>query len=238
MRQHRCSRGLSSHVQAESSVPLPGKKILEPSKTPKTLSGLTLRVLAGSALGALGATCIISGGLPFLAFIEFFVYQSIQEYFGFVSLVGVREGRPPPPAWATALVTLCCMSMPVYSYLTGGKIAVALALACFVTCSVLVTTTENPKMSILSSTVFGLLYCGARAARALCMRVATLRTHVRGMLVHAHLQPTRAGVIVQPKGGPRVPHPPAEYPIVAPVARRRERTSDPGRARVSTCCLS
>jgi hypothetical protein len=139
-------------------IPVPG--VGEVAKPRKSLSGLGIRVLAGCALGALGGLVIIAGGIPFLICMELFVYQSIREYFGFVSLVGVREGRPPPPPWATALVTLCCMSLPLYTYLTAGKIAVMLALASFVMCSVLVTTSENPKLSTLTSTIFGLLYCG------------------------------------------------------------------------------
>lgn len=160
--EHQAGGRGDGAARADSSVPVPSGEIGEVPRARKSLSGLGVRVLAGTLLGAIGASLIIAGGVPYLIWMEFFVYQSIREYFGFVSAVGVREGRKPPPSWATSLVTLCCMSLPLYTFVTAGKIAVALAIASFVMCSVLVLTSKEPKLSTLTSTIFGLLYCGAR----------------------------------------------------------------------------
>eukprot|EP00892_Ulva_mutabilis_P006530 jgi/Ulvmu1/4249/UM192_0009.1 len=147
--------------RAESSVPL--HAAAGHSDVPKkstSISQLTKRILAGCVMGAVGAAVVIQGGLAYFAFIELFVYQATREYFGFVTAIDQKEGRPLPPPWAASLVTLSCMFLPLYCFLTGGKIAVALALSAFVMLSIFVTNTQNPRMATVSSAIFGLLYCG------------------------------------------------------------------------------
>ena len=173
--QRPLARQRTGPISAESSLPLGSTDVLAAARMPRQLGGLSARVLTGCVLGGAGALSIIAGGIPFLCIVEFFVYNCIQEFFGFVAAVGQREGRPPPPAWATALITLCCMSLPLYTFLANGKIALGLALASFATCSVLVTTTEAPKLSTLTSAIFGLLYCGAHCRAASCLHPAVRR---------------------------------------------------------------
>ena len=158
--QRRLGR-LLHQPRAESSVPL--HAAAGHSKIPKksqSVSQLTKRGLAGCVMGAVGAAVVVQGGFAYFLFIELFVYQATREYFGFVTAVDQKEGRPLPPPWAASLVTLSCMFLPLYCFLTGGKIAVALALSAFIMLSIFVTNTSNPRMATVSSAIFGLLYCG------------------------------------------------------------------------------
>lgn len=145
-----------------------------PKKAPSTISKFTQRVLAGCVMGAVGAAVVIQGGWAYFLFIELFVYQATREYFGFVTAIDQKEGRPLPPPWAASLVTLSCMFLPLYCFLTGGKIAVALALSAFVMLSIFVTNSANPRMATASSAIFGLLYCGASLASYCQARHRTL----------------------------------------------------------------
>jgi Cytidylyltransferase family len=126
-----------------------------------TLTRLAKRVLAGCVLGAGGAAVVIAGGFPFFLAILFFAYQASREYFGFVKAVSDREGHTAAPGWFDAAVTLCCMAIPAYTFVTSGGIAVGLAVSSFAVLSVIAKGTEEPKLSHLSSAVFGLVYCGA-----------------------------------------------------------------------------
>ena len=66
------------------------------------------------------------------------------------------------------------MVLPLYSFVSGGKIAMPLALCSFVLLAALGVGLSKPRMSTLSSAMFGLLYCGVplRALLLCCVRHA------------------------------------------------------------------
>lgn len=175
-REDRCTSPLLSGqrpsvvARADSSVPL---HLRTTHSTPKDglkkaeLPPLLKRILAGLVMGAIGATIVVQGGVLYLCFIEFFVCQAALEYFGFVFAVDKKEGSAETPQWVVNLVTVCCMALPLYSFVTGGKIAIALALCSFVLLSALGAGLSKPRMSTLSSAMFGLLYCGVFLPAAL-----------------------------------------------------------------------
>jgi hypothetical protein len=150
-------------ARAESSVPFNAGTAGHQQtvgKSKGSFSDLSKRILTGCLLGAIGASVIVQGGLAYFLFMEFFVYHSSREYFSFVVSTSLKEGNAPPPKWSSYLLTLCCMALPLYSFVTGGKIAVALAISSFLMLSIFVTQTNAPRLATLSSAIFGLLYCG------------------------------------------------------------------------------
>jgi phosphatidate cytidylyltransferase len=171
-REEKCKLSSSSEqrptviARADSAVPLPGIKrtthSIPKDEEQKTLlsPNLVKRIVAGLVMGAIGATLVIQGGVMYLCFIEFFVCQAALEYFGFVSAVDKKEGIAVTPQWVANLVTLCCMLLPLWSFISGGKIAIPLALCSFVLLSAMGAGLKAPRMSTLSSAMFGLLYCG------------------------------------------------------------------------------
>ena len=68
--------------------------------------------------------------------------------------------RPPSPL-ATTLTTVCCMGLVVWTYFSRGRSTAALAVASFAVLSLQLAGTKKPRFAQLTSSVFGLFYCGA-----------------------------------------------------------------------------
>lgn len=73
---------------------------------------------------------------------------------------GISQGQPPPPPLVTTLTTLCCIGLVVWTFISQGKSTAALAIAALLVLSLQLFLSEKPRFAQLTSSVFGLFYCG------------------------------------------------------------------------------
>jgi phosphatidate cytidylyltransferase len=83
----------------------------------------------------------------------------------------MSKGMKPPPPIIGAAISLLCVTLNAWAYLSGGKTASAMAVATFFVLSLQLLAVEKPRFSQLTSSVFGLLYCGTSGAAVLIARV-------------------------------------------------------------------
>lgn len=189
-------------ARANSSVPLHLRTTHSAPKEEHDSTGVSpiaRRVIAGLVMGAIGATLVVQGGVLYLGFIEFFIFQAAQEYFGFITAVDKKEGIHVTPQWVVHLVTACCMALPLYSFISGGKIAIPFALASFVLLSAVGAGLKTPSINTLSSSMFGLLYCGV-------ILIATIHARCHKLRYHSNF-PCCKSALISPCGGlPHSPH--------------------------------
>ncbi len=95
------------------------------------------------------------------------VCHCLQEFYGFVTSVGISQGHSPPPRLASALTTASCIGLSIYTHVTRGKATASLAVASFAVLAVHISLTRKPRFSQLASAVFGLFYCGEPALNKL-----------------------------------------------------------------------
>lgn len=126
----------------------------------KGLSGLAARVIFGSALALVGSLVILTGGWCYVLCACFIAYQASQEYFGFLTSKGISAGMQPPPPLVTALTTLSCIGLVVWTFISKGRSTAALPVTAFTVLSLQLLTTKKPRFAQLTSSVFGLFYCG------------------------------------------------------------------------------
>jgi len=128
---------------------------------PKKPSGNFIkRVIAGVVLGLGGAAVVAVGNLPYLLVAMLVVYQATQEYYGFITSKGISAGMTPPPPFVSAMTTALCLSITVLTYVTRGKSGTAMSVAAFVLLAMNILVIKKPTFSQLTSSVFGLFYCG------------------------------------------------------------------------------
>ena len=77
-----------------------------------------------------------------------------------IMLQGISQGMQPPPPLVTTLTTLCCIGLVVWTFISQGKSTAALAIAALLVLSLQLLATEKPRFAQLTSSVFGLFYCG------------------------------------------------------------------------------
>ena len=80
-------------------------------------------------------------------------------------LQGISAGMLPPPPLVSALTSALCIGITVWTYLSNGSITAALAVASFAVLSLQLLAVEKPHFSQMTSSVFGLFYCGAHISR-------------------------------------------------------------------------
>ena len=73
---------------------------------------------------------------------------------------GISEGMQPPSPLATTLTTLSCIGLVVWTFVSHGRATSGLAVMSFAVLSLQLLGTEKPRFSQLTSSVFGLFYCG------------------------------------------------------------------------------
>ncbi|KAK9822181.1 hypothetical protein WJX81_007282 [Elliptochloris bilobata] len=111
-------------------------------------------------MGGAGAAIILAGGWVFTVVTCLVVYQASQEFYGFVTSKGISAGMMPPPPLVSALTSAMCIGITVWTYLSNGSITAALAVASFAVLSLQLLAVEKPRFSQMTSSVFGLFYCG------------------------------------------------------------------------------
>ena len=151
----RCSAAAIS-LGSEAGATISGA--VQPVK--QAASDLLHRAISGSLLGLTGAAVILAGGWVFTIATCLLVYQFSQEFFGFVTSKGISEGMLPPPPLVSALTSLLCICVTVWTHISAGNSTAALAVSSFLVLSLQLLTVERPHFSQMTSTVFGLFYCG------------------------------------------------------------------------------
>lgn len=126
----------------------------------KPSSSLTKRAIFGSILGVSAAVIIVIGGWAFAAVTCLLAYQCSQEFIGLVNAKGIAKGMKPPPPLVSSAISLMCVSLCAWSFISGGKMASAMAVATLLVLSLQLVAVEKPRFAQLTSSVFGLMYCG------------------------------------------------------------------------------
>eukprot|EP00873_Tetraselmis_striata_P018612 jgi/Tetstr1/438876/TSEL_027385.t1 len=131
-----------------------------PQEKKKVGGGVGERVASGVALGVTGGAVLVAGGWPFVALISMVAYQCAQEFFGFITSEGIRKGMKPPSAISTSAISLCTIGICIGTVLTRGRTGTCLAVAAFIVIVIQLLTSKKPRFAQLSSSIFGIFYCG------------------------------------------------------------------------------
>ncbi|KIY93856.1 phosphatidate cytidylyltransferase [Monoraphidium neglectum] len=166
--QHAAPPTAAPLAAADASAAADAPAAAAPSRSPSASpepgqrggSNFAKRVVSGVLLGAAAAVIIAYGRLPFLATTLFVVYHATREYFGFLTSKGISQGMTPPPPFVSAVTTVLCLSIAALTHVTGIKSGTAMCVAAFLLLAVNVIANRKPTFSQLTSSVFGLFYCG------------------------------------------------------------------------------
>lgn len=77
-----------------------------------------------------------------------------------VSAKGIAAGSPPPPPLVTSAISLLCVALNAWVFVTNGRNAAAMAVATFLILSLQLLVVRKPRFAQLTSSLFGLFYCG------------------------------------------------------------------------------
>ncbi|GAU18687.1 hypothetical protein TSUD_125200 [Trifolium subterraneum] len=128
-------------------------------KSQQQVSQLRNRVVFGLGIGISAGGIVLAGGWVFAAAIAAAVFAGAREYFELVRSRGITEGMTPPPRYVSRVCSVICALMPLLvMYL--GHIDVSVASAAFVLAMALLVQRGSPRFAQLSSSIFGLFYCG------------------------------------------------------------------------------
>lgn len=122
-------------------------------------SQLAKRVIFGIGIGVSAGGIVLAGGWVFSIALAAAVFAGSREYFELVRSNGITSGMTPPPRYLSRVCSVICALMPLFT-LYKGQIDVSVTSAAFVVAMGLLLQRGNPRFSQLSSTMFGLFYCG------------------------------------------------------------------------------
>lgn len=122
-------------------------------------SQLAKRVVFGLAIGISAGGVVLTGGWVFSVALAAVVFAGSREYFELVRSQGIASGMTPPPRYVSRVCSVICALMPLFT-MYKGQIDVSVTSAAFIVAMALLLQRGNPRFSQLSSTMFGLFYCG------------------------------------------------------------------------------
>ncbi|KFK35265.1 hypothetical protein AALP_AA5G262800 [Arabis alpina] len=125
----------------------------------KSRSQFKKRVVFGLGIGLSVGGVVLAGGWVFTVALAAAVLLSAREYFELVRSKGIAQGMTPPPRYLSRVCSVICALMPILT-LYFGHIDISVTSAAFVVAMALLLQRGNPRFSQLSSTMFGLFYCG------------------------------------------------------------------------------
>ncbi|GAA0187036.1 transferase [Lithospermum erythrorhizon] len=117
------------------------------------------RIVYGLGIGISVGGIVLAGGWVFTVALAAAVFAGSREYFDLVRSRGIAAGMTPPPRYVSRVCSVICALMPVLT-LYFGHIDVSVTSAAFVVAMALLLQKGIPRFSQLSSTMFGLFYCG------------------------------------------------------------------------------
>ncbi|KFK37308.1 hypothetical protein AALP_AA4G240300 [Arabis alpina] len=125
----------------------------------KKASQFKKRVIFGIGIGLPVGGVVLAGGWVFTVALAAAVFIGSREYFELVRSRGIAKGMTPPPRYVSRVCSVICALMPILT-LYYGNIDISVTSAAFVVAMALLVQRGNPRFSQLSSTMFGLFYCG------------------------------------------------------------------------------
>ncbi|XP_044503811.1 phosphatidate cytidylyltransferase 4, chloroplastic-like isoform X1 [Mangifera indica] len=129
------------------------------SERQQKASQLKKRIVSGLGIGISFGGIILAGGWVFTVAFAAAVFVGAREYFELVRSRGITAGMTPPPRYVSRVCSVICALMPILT-LYFGQIDVSVTSAAFVVATALLLQRGNPRFAQLSSTMFGLFYCG------------------------------------------------------------------------------
>ncbi|TXG62654.1 hypothetical protein EZV62_009648 [Acer yangbiense] len=140
-----------------------GQKLLESedsvSESQLKASQLQKRIVFGLGIGISVGGVVLTGGWVFTVALAAAVFIGSREYFELVRSRGITAGMTPPPRYVSRVCSVICAIMPILT-LYFGQIDVSVTSAAFIVAMALLLQRGNPRFAQLSSTMFGLFYCG------------------------------------------------------------------------------
>ncbi|XP_052179698.1 phosphatidate cytidylyltransferase 4, chloroplastic [Diospyros lotus] len=130
-----------------------------PTEPQQKAEQLKNRVVFGIAIGISGGGIILAGGWVFTVAVAAAAFVAAREYFELVRSRGIAAGMTPPPQYVSQVCSVICTLMPILT-LYFGQIDVSVTSAAFIVAITLLLQRGNPRFAQLSSTIFGLFYCG------------------------------------------------------------------------------
>ncbi|XP_057807356.1 phosphatidate cytidylyltransferase 4, chloroplastic-like isoform X2 [Salvia miltiorrhiza] len=125
----------------------------------KKTSQLRKRIIFGLGIGVLVGGVVLAGEWVFTVALSAAVFAGSREYFELVRSRGIASGMTPPPRYVSRACSVICCVMPLLT-LYFGHIDVSVTSAAFFVATALLLQRGNPRFSQLSTTMFGLFYCG------------------------------------------------------------------------------
>ncbi|KAK6240028.1 hypothetical protein QUC31_005497 [Theobroma cacao] len=122
-------------------------------------SQLRKRIVSGLGIGISVGGAVLAGGWVFTVALAAAVFLGAREYFELVRSRGIAAGMTPPPRYVSRVCSVICALMPILT-LYYGNIDISVTSAAFVVAMSLLLQRGNPRFAQLSSTMFGLFYCG------------------------------------------------------------------------------
>ncbi|KAF8677155.1 hypothetical protein HU200_046627 [Digitaria exilis] len=119
---------------------------------------LQKRVLVGVAIGVGAGGVVVAGGWVFATAVAAAVLAGSREYFELVRSTA-SGGVTPPPRYVSRVCSAICAVMPILT-LYYGRMDVTVTFSAFVIAISLLLQRGNPRFAQLTSSVFGLFYCG------------------------------------------------------------------------------
>ncbi|KAG6749337.1 hypothetical protein NC652_032629 [Populus alba x Populus x berolinensis] len=129
------------------------------SQLQQKASQLKKRIIFGLGIGISAGGIVLAGGWVFTVALAVVVFVGAREYFELVRSRGITAGMTPPPRYVSRVCSVICAFMPVLT-LYFGQIDIPVTFAAFAVAMALLLQRGNPRFSQLSSTIFGLFYCG------------------------------------------------------------------------------
>ncbi|PON47304.1 Phosphatidate cytidylyltransferase [Parasponia andersonii] len=122
-------------------------------------SQLKKRIVFGLGIGISVGGVVLAGGWIFTVALAAAVFVGAREYFELVRSRGITAGMTPPPRYVSRVCSVISALMPILT-LYFGHIDVSVTSAAFVVAMALLLQRGSPRFAQLSSTMFGLFYCG------------------------------------------------------------------------------
>ncbi|XP_062091574.1 phosphatidate cytidylyltransferase 4, chloroplastic-like [Humulus lupulus] len=129
------------------------------SESQQKASQLKKRIVFGLGIGISVGAVVLAGGWVFTVAFAAAIFVGSREYFELVRSRGITSGMTPPPRYVSRTCSVICALMPILT-LYFGHIDVSVTSAAFIVAMALLLQRGNPRFSQLSSTMFGLFYCG------------------------------------------------------------------------------